>query len=433
MLQISRKSFLFLFLFFIVSTLIYLTISTNYIYEIKQPFQSLDLPNISHATSNTIETKIIECREFADLTSYCLYENVCFKDNDFIFLTTNKTLENVNFEFNGQLSQWDHYYVQDTNGKIMRKNPNNPLPFRSFISGKYSNPLIWKESKIHHEGCHSFLAFDFHGHNIFHWSIKVSPLFLFKHYNKNNVCLTFKSIRLISRSPNDLNDWQRNFLEISSDLKIDETNYEFTNKANSNRYKLQCYKHVLVPGTSIYLFTGPKEAIDFREKVSRRYGIVYERRKVIIIKRKNRLIVNQNEFEEFIREKFGNESVECIFLEELNFQQQVEKISKAKLLIGVHGAGLTNGIFVPTLGTIIEITAPHFHYPLYERIAVQSGHIFFRFVTQYDPKIHADTYAKINSIDCLSQANCMLYWKNAALKVDISNFSVILDQALEVL
>ncbi|CAF1017203.1 unnamed protein product [Brachionus calyciflorus] len=180
------------------------------------------------------------------------------------------------------------------------------------------------------------------------------------------------------------------------------------------------------------MFTGPKEAIEFRKRLSTEMNIFYERSRVVIVKRKNRLIVNQNELEEFLKQKFGEYNVDVVYFEELSFIQQVEKVTKAKLLIGVHGAGLTNSIFLPTLSTVIEITPPHFHYPLYERISIQSGHIFFRFVTQYHPSIHQNnSYLNVNSIDCSYNISCLVFWRESPIFVNITKFSVIIEQAME--
>ncbi|CAF1150635.1 unnamed protein product, partial [Brachionus calyciflorus] len=104
------------------------------------------------------------------------------------------------------------------------------------------------------------------------------------------------------------------------------SNYDFTNEPNRRQERFQCYKKLFIPGTSLYMFTGPKEA-------SKEFNLTFERKKVIVVKRKNRVIVNQKELEEFLEGKFGKENIEAVYLEELSFVQQIEKMSKAKLLI----------------------------------------------------------------------------------------------------
>ncbi|CAF0999201.1 unnamed protein product [Brachionus calyciflorus] len=380
-------------------------------------------------------TNILECREFSDLTSYCLYENVCLENNEFLFLTNQPDI-NQAFEFNGRLKDWDHYEPVDLGGSVIDRQVNNPLPYRSFINGRYVSSSYKKDTINFQNGCHSILSFDFFGHNIFHWSMKVSPLFLYQHYNKfnnDNKCKNFTSIRLVDRKLSDINEWQKRFLEISTGLKVEGNNYDFTNEPNRKQETIQCFKYFLVPGTAIYLFTGPREAIDFRKRVSQELNLNFVRERIVLVKRKSRLIKNQNELEDFIRSKFDNSSIDIIFLEELNFTQQVEKMSKAKLLIAVHGAGLTNAIFLPSTSAVIEITAPHFYYPLYERISVQSGHFYFKFVTQYDPTLHSDKYSNRNSRTCMLDGNCVVHWKDASIKVDINKFSIMFEQVMEIL
>lgn len=50
----------------------------------------------------------------------------------------------------------------------------------------------------------------------------------------------------------------------------------------------------------------------------------------------------------------GREVID-VCLEDLSFRDQVELMSQTKVLIGMHGAGLTNLMFMPAGGTVIEI------------------------------------------------------------------------------
>jgi capsular polysaccharide biosynthesis protein len=46
-----------------------------------------------------------------------------------------------------------------------------------------------------------------------------------------------------------------------------------------------------------------------------------------------------------------------VYMEELNFRSQIELISKANILIGLHGAGLTNMLWLPKKSKVLEIRA----------------------------------------------------------------------------
>ncbi|CAF1072645.1 unnamed protein product [Brachionus calyciflorus] len=96
--------------------------------------------------NKSISSSILECRQFSDLTSYCLYENICVENNDLLFLTEN-TLLNQSFEYEGHIRQWVHYEPLDQAGNVISKKINNPLPFRSFINGKYVSPSFWEKAE----------------------------------------------------------------------------------------------------------------------------------------------------------------------------------------------------------------------------------------------------------------------------------------------
>lgn len=386
---------------------------------------------ISHVidVNNMTESKIIECTKFSDLTSFCLYENVCLKNKEFIFFTKNESLldkmKSRNFEFNGKINLWDHYEQIDSTGQPINRDVKNPLPFRSFLNGRYESASIWYNSKIYANGCHSVLFFDSPNQNVFHWSMKISPLFIYLNFHKNNLCPAFDSIRILNRKSTDLSDWQKNFLQLSTDINI--------NNVNFGDDGLQCFKYMFVPGTAIYLFTGPIEAIYLREKVGKKFNLDFRRSRVVFVKRKNRLIVNQNELENFIKSKTGTYDFDSIYFDDLNFEQQVKKMSQTKLLISVHGAGLTNAIFMPSTSIVVEITPPHFHYPLYERITTQSGHVYFRFVTQPDPTIHSGKFFNTKSSDCFKSGDCIVFWRDSNMVVNITKFSFLFEQIMEVI
>ncbi|RNA29126.1 DUF563 domain [Brachionus plicatilis] len=242
-----------------------------------------------------------------------------------------------------------------------------------------------------------------------------NPKYSIEDVIRKNSCPKIDSISILNRKFSDLSDWQRNFLEISTDVEEKNTIFDQTD--------LQCYQTMLVPGTAIYLFTGPQEAIDFRKKVGKLLKLEFKRSRIILVKRKNRSVLNQKELENFIESKIDKNYLDI----------QVKIMSQAKLFISVHGAGLTNSIFMPSTSILLEITPPHFHYPLYERVAIQSGHIYFRFVTDPDPSIHSNKFFNITSRECLTIGDCVQFWKNKNVRVNITKFAFLFEQIMEVL
>ena len=77
------------------------------------------------------------------------------------------------------------------------------------------------------------------------------------------------------------------------------------------------------------------------------YKIIYISRR----KARGRFILNEEALEAMLAE-FEAESV-C--LEDFSFKEQVTLMQRTRLLISIHGAGLTNMMFMQEGGTVIEI------------------------------------------------------------------------------
>ncbi|CAF1054220.1 unnamed protein product [Brachionus calyciflorus] len=245
--QLTRKTFLIICNFILICLLIYF-----YAWEFFQDYvETLEI--FEENPNQGVLTKKINCRDFSDLTSFCLYENICVENDEILYLTNDKKLYNIPFEYQGFIRQWDHYESTYKNGSVVNDKLNNPLPYRSFLKGKYVSSKKWNRSKIHHEDCRAIVGFDWKfGDNIFHFASKISTLFLFQYYNKHeNFCKRFSHIKLMDRNSTEISEWQRNFYELASGVKLNENNTEFGNEPKRNQPKLQCYKYLFVAGNLI--------------------------------------------------------------------------------------------------------------------------------------------------------------------------------------
>jgi capsular polysaccharide biosynthesis protein len=81
-----------------------------------------------------------------------------------------------------------------------------------------------------------------------------------------------------------------------------------------------------------------------KEKSASRY--IYISRK----KATKRKVINEDEVVRFLQER----DVEIYFLEDYSFEQTIQLLSETKCLIGLHGAGLANMLFMPLNGIIVE-------------------------------------------------------------------------------
>ena len=82
--------------------------------------------------------------------------------------------------------------------------------------------------------------------------------------------------------------------------------------------------------------------------------VIFEKNIGIFIFRKEnyRNIINHNEVLEMLKIKYDN--IEWIVFNSLSFEETVNLFSKAKIIVGPHGAGFTNMLFSPNEITIIE-------------------------------------------------------------------------------
>jgi hypothetical protein len=77
----------------------------------------------------------------------------------------------------------------------------------------------------------------------------------------------------------------------------------------------------------------------------------------------SRKIANENELLEFAKRRVFRElgkhaEVIPLFLEKVDLHEQIRLISKCKILVGVHGAGLTHALFMNPKSILIEISPP---------------------------------------------------------------------------
>lgn len=83
------------------------------------------------------------------------------------------------------------------------------------------------------------------------------------------------------------------------------------------------------------------------------YGDSARQRRIYISRRNvgKRKIVNEDE----ISHVLSNLGFQTIRAEELSFEQQVQICSRARYIVSNHGAGLTNMLFVPEGGSVLEL------------------------------------------------------------------------------
>jgi capsular polysaccharide biosynthesis protein len=100
------------------------------------------------------------------------------------------------------------------------------------------------------------------------------------------------------------------------------------------------FKDEAIRGVREVLLSAYGDARDSQERIYNSRGRTEKRR-----------IVNEDEVAAVIR-KFG---FETMFAEELSFAEQVRICSRARCIVSNHGAGLTNILFMPEGGSVLEL------------------------------------------------------------------------------
>jgi len=143
--------------------------------------------------------------------------------------------------------------------------------------------------------------------------------------------------------------------------------------------RIECDEYVHLPRLSVpddkpcknlsQLGGLPRDYVRFyRQRLSEEFGISFGKtdpsRRIFISRASasKRRMVNEEEVADFL----GALGFEHVALEEMDFLEQIEMFAEASVVIGQHGAGLTNLLYVPPGTTVIEIfsspdaTPPHY-------------------------------------------------------------------------
>ena len=127
-------------------------------------------------------------------------------------------------------------------------------------------------------------------------------------------------------------------------------------------------------GHSEWAATAPDTAAAMRDTLLRAFGVSGQQggRRVYISRSraKYRRLVNQDELLPDIR-RLG---FDVAYPEDLTFEEQVRTFATAGVVLGVHGAGLTNVLYCPSGALVLELHGPEVTRPHYWIMAESLGH-----------------------------------------------------------
>lgn len=90
-----------------------------------------------------------------------------------------------------------------------------------------------------------------------------------------------------------------------------------------------------------------------------------------------RSLINKKAYVDHLKFSYPNIEINLVNFASLAFAEQLKVIRNTDILAGVHGAGLTHGIFLRPSSTIVEILPPKFNHKGFRNIAKVLGHRYF--------------------------------------------------------
>lgn len=95
-----------------------------------------------------------------------------------------------------------------------------------------------------------------------------------------------------------------------------------------------------------------------------------------IDRRDSRRLIDQDSYLEHLRARTPHVKVQGVDLAAVSFSEQLEIIRQTDVLVGVHGAGLTHGLFLPPESVMVEILPEDLNHKGFRNVAGLLGHSY---------------------------------------------------------
>jgi hypothetical protein len=297
---------------------------------------------------------------FVSLNSYSSQEKVLPKwEQDSQIINDN---EQVIYRLSPAYLETKYLHIRNADGRMLSESTNWPdsyvllsrptcfnFPIKFYQSIEVSEPIIALSSEAY-----------------YHWLIEQLPVFL----------------RIFNSFPHNLvvynEDAPKYVLDILDILGVDSRGVgKFVRVEN-----LLFTPHLKSAGSAI-----PRDVSFLRDYFNERFGtqrlVTLEKRIKVYISRRNS---TRSPAFESVLESYLTKVGWCVILaENLSLLEQYSTFSKARVVMGLHGAGLSNIAFMPEKGEVIEIRIlipGHFHGDYisncYENLSAVAGHSYRR-------------------------------------------------------
>ena len=96
-----------------------------------------------------------------------------------------------------------------------------------------------------------------------------------------------------------------------------------------------------------------------------------------IDRREKRRLIGKEDFVEELKKTYPDVKVQMVNFAAIPFSEQLKVIRDTDVLVGVHGAGLTHGLFLAPGSAMVEILPADFHHKGFRNLAQLLGHRYF--------------------------------------------------------
>jgi len=271
------------------------------------------------------------------------------------------------------------YFIFSKNGFVLRETFSNYKQKVSFIKLAAKNLVYLIKRKSAYKKGKYFWAIDEWGLGCFHWFADVLPKY---YYLKNRE----GAISLL------LPDSYRKHSFITESLSMLGISHDWLSRKST---KIRSLYYPDISAVSGNHLPGVLKQIGNDIVKSCDPGIVPNQRIYISRKFARRRVMNEDELLPVL-EKFG---FKVYYFESMTFREQVTLVSGAEIILGMHGAGMTNMIFMPEGRKVVEfIIGGKGHNNCYYSMANSMGHKYHYLITSSENPDQPNTNVKVDPI-----------------------------------
>jgi len=312
----------------------------------------------------------LEGRDFVDVFdhlsagSVCVFENLCADGQNFYLYGDQDT--DLPF-MDGQILEWP----QTMNDQRPHTHYRRLSDLEGFFRGR-----SFEEEPAH------LLTVSSPEPHITHWIETMGTLFMGRKYISEDLLPPSRKAYL-SNAKGPIWDWQLKTMSIA--MRRDTVPEVIYNDVLSryNRDNPFCFKKVVVPGYQFYVFSSAEAGIAYKHEAYKFLSLPIPDSipKVITISKRGgrRAITNIDEIEAHILKNYPEIEVRVIKFGDLTFEDQVRAMRDSGLLISIHGADVTNMLFLPKGAALIEVNPYRWYENRFFGISFVSGVEYFSY------------------------------------------------------